>query len=773
MKKIYTLVLSIFAIIAFSQVPQYINYQGIARDVNGNAVLGQAITLDFGIYNQLSGGALLYSETVNKTTDAITGIFTHGIGGGSPTFSVFSSLDWSSGQKFLEVKYNGVALGRQQMLSVPYALYAEKSGSAGSPSLSVNAPHTSSGSGSNNLSLSIANPTLNIGGIATSTSTTGYNLDINVPAPILNYTAGTNVLSLTQGIAVTTVNLSGVGANTINMMGTGNASVNPNIGNSFTVSVPPQVLSNNANTINLSNGGGSVVMPMTAITASTGIAVSGSSLSGYVISCTLAPAPYIAGQNINIAGNVISSPTYSLNFTTPLNGNITNGPSTTPFTIPSPTLTAGSNIIITGAWPTQTVAVSNTLISGAWTTTGNIGTNTVSNFIGTTDPVDLVFKTGNVSRAFLSSGGNFGIGSTSPLENLQVESLGNSKISIISPGGNIGALWFGKTVTHNAGIIQYNNSTDEMNFGTASALSRLKLFGNGTAAFGSTLAANPAGAFVNFCKQGANDTKVLISGGDNNNNWGGMLSLGENENSLQGMTMKLHTGANKLVFTNDVNGSNPVVSIGGYSGASNGMMIGTGYWAVNSPPDGLAVQGNVGIGTSAPTNLLHVNGAVRISDGSQGLNKVLTSDAAGVATWKQMAVGFKVEAIALQNIPFASYAIVGFDNSIFDDATAFNLGTETYVVPSTGLYSFSGTVYWSSYVASRPTLQILVNGSLVQNSFDYCAPGSQLIQQITTSVKVNAGDLITLRVYNDGATPTNISGVSGLQGTTFSGFKIY
>ncbi|MFP3593250.1 hypothetical protein [Chryseobacterium sp. SIMBA_038] len=50
--------------------------------------------------------------------------------------------------------------------------------------------------------------------------------------------------------------------------------------------------------------------------------------------------------------------------------------------------------------------------------------------------------------------------------------------------------------------------------------------------------------------------------------------------------------------------------------------------------------GKVGIGTQAPTHLLHVNsstaGALKIVDGTQGTDKVLTSDADGVATWKEL-----------------------------------------------------------------------------------------------------------------------------------------
>lgn len=46
--------------------------------------------------------------------------------------------------------------------------------------------------------------------------------------------------------------------------------------------------------------------------------------------------------------------------------------------------------------------------------------------------------------------------------------------------------------------------------------------------------------------------------------------------------------------------------------------------------------GNVGINQTNPTNKLHVSGTapvIRVEDGSQGLNKILKSDAAGVASW--------------------------------------------------------------------------------------------------------------------------------------------
>jgi hypothetical protein len=52
----------------------------------------------------------------------------------------------------------------------------------------------------------------------------------------------------------------------------------------------------------------------------------------------------------------------------------------------------------------------------------------------------------------------------------------------------------------------------------------------------------------------------------------------------------------------------------------------------------IASGGKVGINTLSPATLLHVNGAVTITDGSQGSGKVLTSDASGNATWNSSTI---------------------------------------------------------------------------------------------------------------------------------------
>ena len=65
------------------------------------------------------------------------------------------------------------------------------------------------------------------------------------------------------------------------------------------------------------------------------------------------------------------------------------------------------------------------------------------------------------------------------------------------------------------------------------------------------------------------------------------------------------------------------------------------YVAPESPSASslVVVGGNVGVGTSTPATKLDVAGAVKITDGTEGAGKVLTSDATGNASWETLAAG--------------------------------------------------------------------------------------------------------------------------------------
>lgn len=97
--------------------------------------------------------------------------------------------------------------------------------------------------------------------------------------------------------------------------------------------------------------------------------------------------------------------------------------------------------------------------------------------------------------------------------------------------------------------------------------------------------------------------------------------------------------------------------------------------------------GNVGIGTTAPSERLHVAGSVRIVDGTQGVGKVLTSDANGKGTWTTPAAGGNTS--ELQKITEGSntgWRILGNDAANYGNigANALDLSRSTLASTTTG-----------------------------------------------------------------------------------------
>lgn len=188
MKKLFfTLLMFSFLSTLFAQTPQAVNYQGVARDANSNVLPNTNVSLRLSILAGSVSGSVSYSETQNVSTNNL-GLFSIKLGLGTVVSGTFSTINWSTGIYFVKVEMdatggsNYLFMGTSQMVSVPYALYAENAGSAVlAPSLSLSGTNLSI-AGGNTVNLSTINTdaqTLSLTGNALSISAGNT---VNLPA---------------------------------------------------------------------------------------------------------------------------------------------------------------------------------------------------------------------------------------------------------------------------------------------------------------------------------------------------------------------------------------------------------------------------------------------------------------------------------------------------------------------------------------------------------------------------------------------------------------
>jgi trimeric autotransporter adhesin len=123
-----------FLVQAFAQAPEKFNYQAVCRDNAGAIIDSQNVSFLITIRDGSPSGTDVYHETHNVMTNAF-GLVNFEVGGGTASVGNFSAINWSSGAKYLDVQMDigagMVAVGAPQLISVPYALYANQAGSSG------------------------------------------------------------------------------------------------------------------------------------------------------------------------------------------------------------------------------------------------------------------------------------------------------------------------------------------------------------------------------------------------------------------------------------------------------------------------------------------------------------------------------------------------------------------------------------------------------------------------------------------------------------------
>lgn len=136
MRKIVLSLLCAFIVMSlFAQAPQAFNFQGVVRDKNGKLLNEQSLGVMFSIYKGSASGEKVYEEYVQAQTDK-AGVISLPVGKGMGVSGRFSDINWSEGIFYLKTSVilpnttQAVEIGTLQLLSVPYALYAETAGNS-------------------------------------------------------------------------------------------------------------------------------------------------------------------------------------------------------------------------------------------------------------------------------------------------------------------------------------------------------------------------------------------------------------------------------------------------------------------------------------------------------------------------------------------------------------------------------------------------------------------------------------------------------------------
>lgn len=208
---------------SYAQAPQKMSYQAVIWDASNSLAVNQNVGVQVSVLQGSPSGTPVYVETHSATTNA-NGLVSLEVGAGNPVTGSFSSIDWSTGSYYLKTETdptggtNYSITGTTQLLSVPYALYAETSGSGGGSGggldlncgTSFNNNHVIRGTGSGNWECTdnmVITSTGRVGINATSPSTS-YDLTIGSGGFLVNGSTSSSAIAGRLGIGTTSPNSS-------------------------------------------------------------------------------------------------------------------------------------------------------------------------------------------------------------------------------------------------------------------------------------------------------------------------------------------------------------------------------------------------------------------------------------------------------------------------------------------------------------------------------------------------------------------------------------
>ena len=317
-----------------------------------------------------------------------------------------------------------------------------------------------------------------------------------------------------------------------------------------------------------------------------------------------------------------------------------------------------------------------------WTITGNNGTNPTNNFIGTLDDVDFRVRTNNNLRFNFTNNGRLRAYDNGLVTQPTYSWMGDEDTGLWRPAANT------------------------LDFSTT-GISRIRINDTGNVGINNTVA--PARLTV----QGTSNAPAFPGATSN-----GILRIALN--GTEGLDI-------------------------GKAGAADSFSawIQSGFSGSADPLSLQPLGGNVGINTTAPSNSLHVNGTVRIVDGTQANGRVLTSNGTGVASWQPISINNVIGVLPTAgiNIPSttANFLQTGSYIVLPPGRWAVNVTMLMRRTGGTGVATPNNSSYWLRTSFSTSALaNPLITGDIVGSYYvsgNY--PGSSLYSLVQGTVVIN------------------------------------
>ena len=618
MKIVLFAFLSLFGLLIKAQVPQTINYQGVARDASGNLMPNQTIGLQFKITTSTNNN--FYNETQNSVTTNSLGSFSTKIGIINPLpFSGWENLP-AVLQVSININNNGFnALGTETLASVPYALFALSAGgklpSGFRDGQTLRWDSTAQvWKKSNNLTNDDIRVGVGLfpGEIKNKMHVSTFNNNDSSAIAAIHFNA-TNKQAGLKAFAVGSTN-----SNTVNSYNTaiyGSQNAADNNGSGFSVGSFNYGISNGTG-VGVAAFGNYKTTRVSAIGiyATTDPNSLGTKRFAAIFDkgAVFVTDSLILGQGTNTgtAGDVLTrTSTGKAKWQTP-------GISFSPFTVSASFVhlipgNANSKVVIGNTTPAlfgysskltiyNPVGSNDTALSvfqysnshainarsfGTGFAVNAVNSNASTNAYAGFFEDGLISKGKNslpTSFAFLvkdgvntdlfsvRNDGRVGVGTINQTENLQVQSPGSSSLSILSNSAATANLFFGDQTQHTKGSIQYDNSNNTMNIGSNLNPNRIFITNNGNIGLKTN---NPAGYDLSIFSPGSSTSFRL------------------NNSTSAGIGLVLN---NNNVASSLINYDNTTLNFG-----TNSVNFMTGF-----------PNGNVGIGTLSPA----VNSRLTIKD---------------------------------------------------------------------------------------------------------------------------------------------------------------